>query len=501
MSDKSSYRTILRSSSIIGGAQVINIAVGLIRMKAAAVMLGPAGVGLVGLYTNLMQTAASVASLGFGTVGTRQIATAHAEGGDLAVGRSRRVLFWGTLGLALIGAALFWLASGWLARVVLDDPARSSDVGWLSLGVALMVAAGYQSAVLTGMRRVGDLARITIGAGGLGTAMGVLALWLWGADGLLAMVLIAPAATLALGHVFVARLGPPQGPAPLLPEMIEDWRKLARLGFAFMLSGLVTMLGHLGARLLVQHELGAAALGQFQAAWTIGMTYLGFVLGAMATDYYPRLSAAIHDPAQASRLVNEQTEVALLLCAPVLLAMLGGAPWVIRLLYSAEFGPAVDILRWQLLGDILKVMSWPLSFVILAHGAGKTIVLTESLGMGTMLLAIWIGLPWIGITATGAAFLVMYGLYLPLVWWLGGRLIGFRWSRAVLAQALALLTAAFSIDALSRWSTPLGATFGLVLAISFGLWAVLHISRQTEVAGRLEKLARIGKRMTGWMKR
>jgi len=69
------------------------------------------------------------------------------------------------------------------------------------------------------------------------------------------------------------------------------------------------------------------------------MTYLGFVLGAMATDYYPRLTAAISDTATATRLVNEQTEVALLLCAPVLLAMLGLAPWVIHLLYSAEFAP------------------------------------------------------------------------------------------------------------------------------------------------------------------
>lgn len=499
MSDKTSYRTILRSSSIIGGAQVINIAVGLVKMKAAAVLLGPAGVGLVGLYANLMQTAASVASLGMGTVGTRQIAAAHAGGGALAMGHTRRALFWATLGLAVIGAALFWLASGWVARVVLADPARASDVGWLSLGVALMVVSGYQSALLTGMRRVGDLARITIGTGVLGTILGVLALWLWGERAFLALVLVSPMASLLLGHLYVARLGPAQGQAQSLPEMAHEWRGMARLGLAFMLSGLITMLGHLGARLLVQRELGPEALGQFQAAWTIGMTYLGFVLGAMGTDYYPRLTVAIHDPVQVSRLVNEQTEVALLLCAPVLLAMLGGAPWVIHLLYSAEFGPAVDILRWQLLGDILKVMSWPLGFVILAKGAGKTFVLTESLGMAALLVAIWIGMPLIGVTATGIAFLAMYGLYLPLVWWLGGRMVGFHWSPAVLGQASVVIGAAIVVDLTARASEPLGAVMGFTVALGMGFLALMRLTTMVGAGGRLGRIAARGERVKAWM--
>ncbi len=495
----SSYRTILRSTSIIGGAQVINIAAGILKMKAVAVLLGPAGVGLVGLYLSLIQTASSVAAMGLSNVGTRQIAAAHAEGGDVAVGRTRRALFWATMLLALIGAALFWLASGWIARVILADDSRTNDVAWLSVGVALTVAAGSQGALLTGLRRIGDLARINIGAGVIGVALGVLALLLWGAQGLIAMILIAPVVTFLLGHLFVTRLGPPAGPQIRLPEMSREWQVMLTLGFAFMLSGVVTTLGHLAARTLVQRELGAEALGQFQAAWAIGMTYLGFVLSAMVTDYYPRLTAAIGDHKVATRLVNEQTEVALLLCAPVLLAMLGLAPWVIHLIYSAEFGPAVDILRWQLLGDILKVLSWPLGFVILARGAGKTFVLTESLGIAAMLAGIWIGIPWVGVTATGIAFLAMYGLYLPLVWVMGGRMIGFRWSRSVAWQALALIVAACVVDVTSRISDLAGATIALTLALVFGLWALVRLSHQAGANGRLGRIARVAEGLTRWM--
>lgn len=496
MTERNSYRTILRSSSIIGGAQVINVISGLIKMKAAAMLLGPTGVGLIGLYINLMQTAATVSALGLGNVGTRQIATSHAEGGEIAVGRTRRALFWMTLVLAIFGGGLFWLISDWIAHALLKDSIKASDLTWLSLGVGLTVAAGSQGALLTGLRRVSDLAWVTIGAGASAALFGIIALWLWGSSGITAMVIAAPVATFLLGHIFVSRLGSPKGAMASLPEMSREWRVMARLGFAFMVSGVITLLGQLAVRTLVQRELGPEALGQFQAAWAIGMTYLGFVLAAMGTDYYPRLSAAIGDPVAASQLVNEQTEVALLLCAPVLLTVLGLAPWVIALLYSAEFGPALDILRWQILGDILKVISWPLGFVLLARGAGNTFILTETLGMGTFVLGVMFGLPMIGVTATGVSFLALYAVYLPLVWWFGGRMIGFQWKKAVIHHGLALMVAAAMVMIIAHFSDILGGLLGISLAIAFGLHSLVRISRQVVLPGRLGRLAaHVGKQI------
>lgn len=505
MRKSDSYRTILRAFSIIGGAQIVSIAIGLVKMKIAAAVLGPAGVGLVGLYTTLMQTVATVASIGIANAGTRQIAAASAAGDDLAVERTRHALFWGTLALAFLGSVLFWIASDWVAYVVLADPARAPQLAWLSIGVGLSVATGYQAALLTGLRRVTDLARITIGAGLAGAVLGVSAILFWGDAGLLAMVLVAPAITLVLGHVFVAKLGSvpssARGAVQGLLEMAQVWRELVRLGPAFMLSSVVVLLGHLATLTLVQRTLGPEAMGHFQAAWTVGMMYLGFVLGAMSTDYFPRLTAAIHDDALVRRLVNEQTEVSLLVCAPVFLAMLGCAPWVIQVVYSAEFGPAVDILRWQLLGDILKVLSWPLAFVIPAHGAGKTFILIEVLAMAAFLVTIWIGMPLVGVTVTGIAFLAMYGLYLYLARWLGGRMIGFRWSRDVIYQASALIAAAILVDITSRISDLGGALLGLTLGLAFGFWALLRLSHQAGTEGRLGQLALAAARMTQWMKR
>ncbi|QJX01469.1 oligosaccharide flippase family protein [Alcanivorax sp. IO_7] len=242
-----------------------------------------------------------------------------------------------------------------------------------------------------------------------------------------------------------------------------------------MLAGLATGLGMLAARSIIQRELGSVEQGYFQAAWTISMTYLGFVLGAMGTDYYPRLTSAIHDHEQVNRLVNEQIEVVLLLAGPVIVGLLGLAPWAIALLYSSEFVPATDILRWQLLGDVLKITAWPLGFVILSAGAGKTFMLTESIAMSVFVLCIWLLIPELGVISTGISFLTMYCVYLPLVYVLA------RWRTGLLINAevkvvfASLLAAAVAVLISGLWNDLAGAVLGVAFGILLGCVNLLKL--------------------------
>lgn len=484
---KSSYASILRSSYLVGGAQIVVILAGLVKMKVAAVLLGPAGVGLVGLYMNLVQASSTLSAMGMGHAGTRQIADAHARGDTAAIEHSRQTLYLATAGLALIGGGVFWWCRGLIAHYILDDASFADQVGWLSIGVALTVAAAGQNALLTGKRRVGDLARVSIGTGVLGTIVSVLALWLLGDQAILTMVIIIPALAFVLGLFYAARLERPSNVTRTSwMQMVAEWRAMRQLGLAFMGAGLATLIGQLAVRALVQRELGLEASGQFQAAWSIGLTYMGLVLGVMSSDFHPRLTATIRDKAASTQLVNEQTDVAVLLCAPVLLLLLGLAPWVIRLLYSAEFAPAVDVLRWQLLGDVLKVVSFPLGFVLLASGAGKTYLLLEVIGMTVFVLAVWVGLPLIGLKATGVGFLLMYVVYLPLVWRLSKKLIAFRWLPSLRLQTLALLASAVCIVLLSNHSELAATILSIALAGIAALWAFVRLKGHLAL-GRKDK--------------
>lgn len=490
-----SYRRILKTSSIIGGSSVINILIGLVRTKVLAVLLGPTGVGLVGLYSSLMATAATVATMGVGTVGTRQIAEAVAKDDAHAHAVARRAMFWGTMLLALAGALAVWTLRDVVAVHVLGGAEHAGVVGWLSLGVALSVAGASQGALIQGMRRIGDMARLSVYGSALSTIFGIGVIWHWGSGALWAFILVGPFVSFALGHVYVSRLPKVPTSHATVQEMANHWKMLLRLGVPFMGAGLAGTLVQLWIRVTVNNELGLEEVGHFQAAWAISMQYIGFVLGAMGADYYPRLTAVINDRVTATRLVNEQTEVALLLSAPVFIAMLGLAPWVINLLYSPAFAPAVEVLRWQILGDVLKVASWPLGFVIVAAGKGKTFFWTQTTSLTLMGGMIAVLAPHLGLPSAGISYLAAYVYLTPLVYFLAWRNLEFAWTVSVarlffvtfgLAVGVAMLTS------FTRW----GSVVAIAISAVFAMYTIGRISLMSNLGGPLGCAGALARQVT-----
>jgi len=494
-----SYHRILKSTSIIGGASFINIAIGVLRSKVLAVLLGPAGIGLASLYVGLMGTASTVATMGLGPVGTRQIAEACSKDDARAILVARRALFWGTMLLACVGGLVVWSLRSVLAVHALGSATYSGAVGWLSIGVALSVAGASQGALIQGMRRIGDIARLNVYGSICSTVLGIGFLWRWGKAGLIAYVLIVPLASFVLGHVYVSRLPRAGTESVTLQELTREWKILLRLGMAMVGAAFVYQLAQLWIRIDVARVLGAQSLGQYQAAWTISMQYVSFVLMAMGTDYYPRLTGVIRDHNAATKLVNEQTEIATLLSAPVFIAMMAVAPWVIHLLYAASFTPAIEILRWQVLGDVLKVATWPLGFVILAAGDGKTFFASETAAW-IFITGLITGLvPVMGLRITGIAYLAMYAFYLPLLYWLARRRIGFHWSRSVLFLSIATFAICGGVDimvAVTRW----GMFVGCIAAVAFAIFSLGRITHMSNLGGPVGRLGAFTRQIT-WLER
>jgi PST family polysaccharide transporter len=484
-----SYRQALRATSIIGGASIANIAISLLRTKIVAILLGPAGVGLIGLYQTLMSTASTVAGLGFSTAGTRQVAEASGANDEAAVAAVRRSLFWATLTLATLGSALVWCLRDEIAAELLGDAKLNNAVGWLALGVGLGVASGSQGALLSGLRRVGDVARLSVWSSILATILGLTALWLIGERGVVAFVLSWPLANFLLGHWYVSKLPKLTAPTTPFPVMLAQWSMLTRLGAAFMVGGLAVVLGQLAVQVLIQRELGLVKLGQFQAAWMISMTYVGVVLQAMGTDYYPRLSAVIGDRAAANQLVNEQAELGVLLAGPLFVGMIGFSPWVIELLYTREFAGAEEVLRWQVVGDILKVASAPLIYVVLAVGAGRAFMLTQIATTAVFILLTWLGIPFFGAEASGIAFVGMCAAHMTILYYLARRATGFVWHSRLFLHFVVLIAVSAVVFYTSVNSRNIGGALGALLGVLLGLYALVRLAEIANLGGLASKVA------------
>lgn len=474
----------------MGIASMINILAGLMKMKAVAVLLGPGGVGLFGLYQSVMQSASSIAGLGMEVSATREFAVTTASGKIDAAARIWWALFLGLMVQGVLLCALFWLFHdrvGNYLGVGADIPVQ---VGWLGLGVVFSVLAGAQSAFLAGTRQVKKVAWLQSGSALLSFVLGTLIIFLYGEKGILPLVLTAPFFGFLIGFTIL--------PHEILfnkiiyfRSLFEDWFKLIKSGFPFFLTGLISNFSILIVQLLVREETGIESLGYFKAAWSIGMTYLGFILGAMSTDYYPHLSAISGNHDKTTKLVNQQTEVALLIFSPVMLFIMGGAPWIVELLYSKEFYKAADILRLQLFGDILKILSWPMAFLLLATGSGKFYLVSEFLGMTSFVAAVVLITPFLGIDATGVGFIILYVVYYLVVLFFLRRIADFRLGFYVKIISLVVFLLSFFVFVVSIYSEFYGFCVGIVLSFLFSVFSFFRLSRlagATDLFGRPARL-------------
>ena len=470
------YRQILKSSALIGTSSLMNVVVGIARTKILAVLLGPASFGVMGAYTSLVDLGRTLAQLGVNASGVRQISQSAALGDDTRTARTyaavRRVAF----ATAILGALMFLLFAPGIAQLTFGSSAQRGDVALLGLAIFFGVVAGGQGALLQGMRRISDLAGLGF-FGALAGSVATVCLVYAFKEAALAMSLVAAGAASAfVGWIYTRRVVLP--PARLTAaETVSEASALLKLGLAFMGSGLLTLGAAYLVRIVVLRDAGLEAAGFYQAAWTLGGLYVTFILQAMGADFYPLLVSRITQREEANRLVNQQTKVSLLLAGPGVIATLALAPIVVQVLYSAKFGGAVETLRWICLGMALRVITWPIGYIVVAHGRQTLFFGTELawsvFNVGATLACVKA----FGVAGAGIAFFASYVFHGLMIYPIVRHVSGFRWSADNLKLGGALVVFAGATFALTR-ALPIiaGTALGAVLCAGWTLYSVRELA-------------------------
>ncbi len=427
MTDRqSSYRQILRATSLIGVASGINVIFQVVRVKVLAVLLGPSGMGLFGMYYSIMSTASSLAGMGISSSAVRQIAEARSQGNEQRIGEVVYVFRVLTIGLGAIGATALFILREPIAQWTFGHTENAAMVGWLAIGVFISVASQSLSALLQGYRRIGDQARLQVWSGAASTLLAIGAIAWLGKEGIIIFVVAMPFIVMLLAWFYARRVG-------LTVKRVEPRvfgthaRRLISLGITIMAAGVLQGWALLALRSHITQNLGLDATGLFQAAWALSFVYMSFVLEAMGRDYYPHLTEHVADRQKAVQLMREQVNVAIILIGPLLIGMIAFSPIIVDLLYAHSFRDAVPLMQWMGLGNFLKVISWPLAFVLLAQSRPVIFIALEIMWIGSFLGIAWLAQS-IGLHGVGIAFMGAYALYLFVLYWVSRLLIGFSFN-------------------------------------------------------------------------
>lgn len=432
------YGEIVTSSALIGSSSILSIAIGMVRTKVMALLLGPAGFGLFGICWSTASLAECLAGMGTNSSGVRQIAHAAGSEDKEQIMRTSIVLRRLSVVLGVLGAALLAIFSRQVASFTFGSDRFAGSVALLSFAVLFQIVSNAQVALIQGMRQIGDLAKMGVFGALWGTAIGIPLVYFFRERGVAPSIVAVSLMSLCASWWYSRKIQ--VGTLSLTSAQVRDEASdLLRLGFAFMISYLMSVGTSYLVRIIVLRRFGLGAAGLYQSAWTLGGLYAGFVLEAMGADFYPRLTASARDDARSNRLINDQTHAGLLVAGPGVIATLTMAPVVIALFYSSKFNPAVGILRWISLGAIFQVATWPMGYLILAQGRQALYFSAESAkGVISIGLA-WEGVRLFGLSGAGIAFAAANALYGVLLFAIAHQLSHFLPSAVNVRTALYLL--------------------------------------------------------------
>lgn len=488
-----SYRQTLRSSSIIGGSSAVNNLLSLLRIKVVAILLGPAGVGIIGLYATVVSLIGTVAGIGLQGSAVRAVAGATGRSDPQAVARTIYVL----RRLCWITGSLGWLAiavlSIPLSRIMFESTAHASALAILGSTILLSAVSNGQLALLQGLRRIGDIARVQMMVALLNVIVAI-SLYAWLGDrGIVPVLVMSAAVSLSVSWWFSRRVHV----APVVlgwQASVAEAKPLLGLGVALTWSAVLVLAVDLLTRTLVSRELGVEASGHYQAAWALSGLFAGFVLTAMGMDFYPRLAAIGSDRVAARRAVNEQTEIGILLALPGILGTLALGKGVVWLFYSAEFAPAVDVLVWMLLGVFGRVLSWPLGYVQLALGAGRWFMVSETAFHAIQAAMVLWFVSRFGLLGAAYSFAAFYALHTLGMLWIARKCIGFCWSLAsikLIGVAIGFIAIAFAVNrTLTDWhAVAVGCAISIVGALFSIRGLVARLGNDHWLAGWVRKFS------------
>ncbi len=477
MKKETSYSQILKSTSIFGGSQMLVIIIGIIRAKTIALLLGPAGVGIIGIYQSVVDMIRTGCGLGLDTGGIREVAAANNLDDKTLLGKTSYRLNWWFLVAAFLGIIVCIAFCRPISIWAFGTDEYVLSIVLLSIPVFVAILTTGRSLNIQGLRKVSYMAKYEVWGSLVGLLVALPLYYFLGLKG------IVPAfiTTSLILYFFVefyykklnVRLIKTSG-----KEVFEAGLSTLKLGMFIVISGIISTASMFFVRAYISRSLDVEAAGLFQSAWTITTVYLGLILKSMGADFFPRLSAIAENKTEIKKLVNEQTYVVLVISVPVIIGMLLFSEFALSALYSSKFTNAENILQWQIFGSFLKLLSWPVAFIILAKKKGLIFLFSEIVFYISYLAAGYFLFPQYGLDAVGIGYLIAYIIYLPLIVLIGWRISGFIWSREIMtmiAIGLSSICAAFYISHVEVVNTWIFGSIVLFISLFYSFYKLKKV--------------------------
>lgn len=396
-------------------AVIVRVASSILLNKLLAVMLGPAGFTLTGQFQNAVGLVSGLVS---GTV-TTGVTKYTAEYFD---DKLRQQAIWQTacrmMLFSTLGAAIIIILFREPLALFLFKRSDLSDVFiWFAIALPGLALNAVLLAIINGKKEFRSFVSASIAGNLVSLCVVSFLAWKMGLRGALIAYGVSQA-TAVMATLVLLRKAEWFSPRSLWGKIDSNaLRNLLRFVAMAATTAVCAPLSQILIRNHLSAKFGLDAAGYWQAVTKISDIYLMIVTLTLSAYYLPRISE-IREARELKTEIGKVYRFVLPLAACGALTIYLLREFIVTSLFSPDFSPMITLFAWQLTGDVIKIGSWILAYILVGKAAIRAFVAAEIIF--SVLLVVFTALltSRFGLTGATMAFALNYTLYWAAMYFL-----------------------------------------------------------------------------------
>lgn len=403
--EKTHYKSILKNTSIFGGTQAIQVLSTVIRGKFIAIFLGSVGMGINTIFQSVINIIIPLSSLGMSFSAVRDISQAKERPEENNISKIVTVLKKWVLISSIFGALLIIIFSKYISKLTFNVTDYTFDFILLSIAIFFYILTITHSCILQGYRHLSSIAKVSLINSLLSLIIAIPIYYFWKIKGISSAIIIN-SIIIYLTTLYFSKKIKIEPVKLSFKEIFNTGSTMAKLGIVLTITSFIGTLTNYLINAYISNFGSISDIGLYSAGISITNQYIGMIFTAIAVDFFPRLSAVCNDNIKVNKMVNEQTEIIMIIVSPLLIIIMVTAPLLIRILLSDEFLVIRDFICWISFGTFFKSIFYPMGHIPYAKGDKKIFfylsILTNILNLFFSIIGYKLG----GLSGIAISFLV-----------------------------------------------------------------------------------------------
>lgn len=399
---------IIKVFSFTAMSTLVRMLTGLISVKVVASIIGPSGIALLGQLNNFSSIAMTISSGGINNGITKYIAEYKSSEIKLKLFLSTALKL--TIVCSMLTGLLMILFHQFLSNHVM----LSSEYGYIfvifGFTISLYALNMMLISIVNGYKEFKKYVAINIVGSLIGLIFTLSFVYILGLEGALISAVTFQSVILIITLMMVRNL-------PWLKWSFFTKRlnkEVSKKYFRYTMMTFVTAATVPISQMLLRGYV-ISQISPVEAGWWEGMNrisgaYLMVITSSFTVYYLPRLSELTDRLELRKEIIKAyKVIIPMLLVGFTLVYFLRF--FIIRILFTAEFLPMENLFMWQMIGDLFKVCSWLLAFLMVAKSMAKAFIATEIIFALTFIGMGFLFIQWNGVVGITQAYMLNYVFY------------------------------------------------------------------------------------------